>query len=118
MIWFEGDLFSPDNWWVEFEFQRYNDESHPSSTKLCGSESRLRRTPRFGRSIKPFPTNQRFGLTASTLSIRIAKDSSATDVGYRNDGARLGQSKPMESPTHPAKNQLTIGGVSTSLGYL
>ncbi len=69
-------------------------------------------------SVKPFPTNRRFGLTASTLSIRIAKESSATDLGYRNDGARLGRSKQMESPTHPAKNQLTREGVSTSLGYL
>lgn len=58
--------------------------------------------------LTPFPTNQKFGLTAPMSPVRIAKELSATDLGHRDDGALLGQLKQMESLTHPAKNQLTI----------
>ncbi len=58
-----------------------------------------------------FPTNQKFGLTAPTLPIRIAKESSATNLGYRDHAALLGQLKQVESPTHFAKNQLRRGAV-------
>jgi hypothetical protein len=60
---------------------------------------------------KPFPTNQKFGLTGLTLPSRIAKESSVRYWGYRDDVAQPGQLKRMGLPTHPLKNELTFGGV-------
>jgi hypothetical protein len=47
--------------------------------------------------------------------IRIAKESSATDLEYRADAAQPSQLKRMESLTHPLKNISTFGAVWTSL---
>jgi hypothetical protein len=60
---------------------------------------------------KPFPTNQKFGLTGLKLPIHIAKESSVRYWGYRDDVAQPAQLKRMELPTHPLKNELTFAAV-------
>ncbi len=57
---------------------------------------------------KPFPTNQKFDLTAPMSLVRTARESLAIDLEHRADDALPGQLKRSESLTHLVKNLLTF----------